>query len=105
MIKMYNDKNELVYSGLNYVLKGVTNGYIPLKKFRLVGYKRILSEFFQPITLIYRRGNLIHNHWGCISISHSLSYPLKFLPLFYKPTPFPHQQPVYVKKIHSRTRK
>lgn len=31
MIKMFNDKNELIYSGLNYVLKGVTNGYIPLK--------------------------------------------------------------------------
>ncbi|WP_445712185.1 hypothetical protein [Flavobacterium sp.] len=31
IIRMYNDKNELIYSGLNYVANGVTNGHIPLK--------------------------------------------------------------------------
>ena len=32
-----------------------------------------------PIALIYRSGYFVNHHWGCKSIGHPLSYPLRYL--------------------------
>ena len=41
---------------------------------------------FQPLIVIYRRGNFVYHHWVCTSIYRSLSFPFRsvFLMLFVK---------------------
>ena len=34
---------------------------------------------FQPLIIIYRRGNFVDYHWGYISIYRPLSYPFRSL--------------------------
>ena len=36
-------------------------------------------QTFQPLILIYRRGNFMHHHWGCTPIYPSLCYPFRSL--------------------------
>ena len=52
-----------------------------------VGWFQISSvQTFQPIALIYRKGNFVYQHWVSISIYHALSYPLRSLCLSYHNT-------------------
>ena len=39
----------------------------------------INAQTFQPLILIYRRGNFVCHDWGCTSIFRPLSYPFKSL--------------------------
>ena len=44
-----------------------------------VGWFQISSvQTFQPIALIYRKGNFVNQHWVCILIYHTLYYPCIF---------------------------
>ena len=36
-------------------------------------------RIFQSIILIFRKDNFVNNHWGCLTIYHPLSYPLRSL--------------------------
>ena len=36
---------------------------------------KVSVQTFQPIIVIYRRGNLVFYHWECTSIYRPLSYP------------------------------
>ena len=40
-------------------------------------------QTFQPIILIYKRGNFDFHHWGCISIYSTMSYPQRSLVILY----------------------
>ena len=44
---------------------------------------------FQPLIIIYRRGNFMFYLWGCISFYRSLSYPFRSLISIPKQTPSP----------------
>ena len=40
---------------------------------------KLSVQTFQPLTVIYRRGNFIYHHWGCASIYRPLSYTFRSL--------------------------
>ena len=54
---------------------GSNNLGIFMKSF-LVAIKTSSIQTFQPISVIYRRGNFVNHQWGCLYIYHPLSYPL-----------------------------
>lgn len=60
VVKMYNDKNELVYNSLNYVINGVSNGHIPLTEKLLTGtyyihtYTNYMNNFNENESGLYK---------------------------------------------------
>ena len=42
---------------------------------------KLSGQTFQPLILIYRRGNFVYHHWECTSIYRPLSYPFRSLVL------------------------
>ena len=46
----------------------------------MIGWFFLLSvQMFQPLIVIYRRGNYVYHHWVCTSIYWPLSYPFRSL--------------------------
>ena len=40
-------------------------------------------KYFSYSFLLYRRGNYVHHHWGCLSIYRPLSNPFRFLGIWF----------------------
>ena len=40
---------------------------------------QLIVDTFQPLLVIYIRGNFVYHHWKCTPIYRSLSYPFRFL--------------------------
>ena len=40
---------------------------------------KLCFQTFEPLNIIYRRGNIVYQFLGCISIYRPLSYPFRFL--------------------------
>ena len=43
---------------------------------------KLSVQMFQPLIVIYKRGNIVYHHWGCAFIHRLLSYPFRSLKLY-----------------------
>ena len=74
-----------------FVLSGGGRGHWAVYSYSLAGqrWKLLLNligwfiklsvQTFQPLIVIYRKGNFVYRDWGCTSICRSLSYPFRLL--------------------------
>ena len=43
----------------------------------LLNFYWLSFQMFQPLIVLYRRGNFVYHHWRCTSIYRTLSYPFR----------------------------
>ena len=48
-------------------------------EFWLVVALNLVFQRYQPLIIIYRKGNFICHHWDCASVNRPLSYPFRAL--------------------------